>query len=1144
MGVPTDEALVAAEGVQLPAGACAAVGPDGLGCAHIAALYRNARFLRTLSAELPAALLLKTRTVDPLPVMRLLNPGASVWHAAVAGKSTAVARWLAVFADTQADGALKRLAMQPDESGARPVDEAPWRIDVREQGQKFRSSRDIARLERVEGIGLGTQGTLGFGVGGGRGPASLPNGGDTPDDPTETPPTPPEGHDFDGDSILDEDAKPFQVLGFGGSSQLVEYAPEEDFFAGRLAARQAAGEPDGTADRTRIEHWRGAVRTCVEAGDWRATERLAAALVLEADAMDPFRGIWAAEALHLSARAALMLVGDKAEAAKAPLRTADALIEWFQVQLGFWGVEYAHASSTPGRHPDEALRRAFVAVLSLVAGHHLDRGDQAAARPTIERAMGLVEKDQQRARAHLLGLAGRLETLAGQYDAARKVFAEADELRREIFGAQSFEVVANLVNLGVVEELVGAAFEAEGAWREALATTALLDVPGRALLLALLSHNLARLAFSDGDEVGAANLNGVASEATALPGAGPPWLVGRIALTEGDLAKARAERLGAGPQADIARKEAIAAWRLAATAIEQAHGRGHPLFGRVAWRLADTIDDRNERRSLFIEAWVATDGAPEERWPLAWAFSRFEEGEGRVAVAAAIARAGVIALQRIRQGVAAIGKSETNPALERAWLERRIAVYRDATRLALRVGRSADAMAIIGLQEIESHLAFTRSQDFAGTTPALPIAAADKAFVDGPPARAMAASDGALVRERAADIKAHLDDIDARRANRPPAPLSEQAKQARALQSTLRRIGDRVVWLQLIPTATDITAIITTPKRQVTVTHPLPDIDIARLVGRLRESLLLRKAGVEIAAQQLYAAVFQPFAETLGDARIIYVGADGPLRDLPFAALHDGQGWLGARHAFVTASILTLPRLERSPPALDEWRVEGFGVSRASSGFSALPGVPDELGGVIAKDAQASGFPGRVFLDEAFAPEALFETLRAGTTPAVLIASHFKLGATATDSFLLTGGGFKLTVGCMQDCTTACLAACTEPGASFSFQDVHLAVLSACNTAQQTGDAADPARETLSSLTDVAAILGADAVVGTLWPVFDPSTAAFMRRFFGELRERGGHDKALAMQAAAQAMARGEIGEGKWAHPYFWAPFVMMGNAR
>jgi CHAT domain-containing protein len=65
---------------------------------------------------------------------------------------------------------------------------------------------------------------------------------------------------------------------------------------------------------------------------------------------------------------------------------------------------------------------------------------------------------------------------------------------------------------------------------------------------------------------------------------------------------------------------------------------------------------------------------------------------------------------------------------------------------------------------------------------------------------------------------------------------------------------------------------------------------------------------------------------------------------------------------------------------------------------------------------------------------------------------------------------------------------------------------------------------------------GARSVLLTLWDAYDRSTAEFMETFYGHLR--AGATKAQAAQAGMQ-----EVRE-RYRHPFYWAPFTLIGHAR
>ena len=63
---------------------------------------------------------------------------------------------------------------------------------------------------------------------------------------------------------------------------------------------------------------------------------------------------------------------------------------------------------------------------------------------------------------------------------------------------------------------------------------------------------------------------------------------------------------------------------------------------------------------------------------------------------------------------------------------------------------------------------------------------------------------------------------------------------------------------------------------------------------------------------------------------------------------------------------------------------------------------------------------------------------------------------------------------------------------------------------------------------------GASSVLLTLWDVYDESTTDFMRTFYGHLR--AGASKAGALQVGMRELRQ------RYPHPFFWAPFVLVGQ--
>lgn len=104
----------------------------------------------------------------------------------------------------------------------------------------------------------------------------------------------------------------------------------------------------------------------------------------------------------------------------------------------------------------------------------------------------------------------------------------------------------------------------------------------------------------------------------------------------------------------------------------------------------------------------------------------------------------------------------------------------------------------------------------------------------------------------------------------------------------------------------------------------------------------------------------------------------------------------------------------------------------------------------------------------------------------------------------------------------------------FNFHlNASLVTLSAC----QTGRSVIGGGDELLGLMRAFLAAGAASLVATFWTVADHSTAHLMRTFYTQLRQ--GHAKGSALrQAQINLLATPDT-----AHPYFWAPFFLVGDA-
>jgi CHAT domain-containing protein len=98
-------------------------------------------------------------------------------------------------------------------------------------------------------------------------------------------------------------------------------------------------------------------------------------------------------------------------------------------------------------------------------------------------------------------------------------------------------------------------------------------------------------------------------------------------------------------------------------------------------------------------------------------------------------------------------------------------------------------------------------------------------------------------------------------------------------------------------------------------------------------------------------------------------------------------------------------------------------------------------------------------------------------------------------------------------------------------QPVELLVLSACQTAAGDDRAA-------LGLAGVAVKAGARSALATLWFVSDQSTSALVTQVYKALEGSPGLSKARALQLAQVSL----LGDRRYRHPCYWAPYLIIGN--
>jgi len=314
---------------------------------------------------------------------------------------------------------------------------------------------------------------------------------------------------------------------------------------------------------------------------------------------------------------------------------------------------------------------------------------------------------------------------------------------------------------------------------------------------------------------------------------------------------------------------------------------------------------------------------------------------------------------------------------------------------------------------------------------------------------------------------------------------------------------------------------------------------------------------LQATGKQLYDWLIQPLETELETNEIqnLVFSLDRATRYIPMSALFDGEKYLIETYTVSTVLSADLTDVrDRLPPGTEKTSVLAMGLSQAVEGFNSLPNVPDEIDGVVRTNSSDENgvYGGQQFLNAAFDLPTLRRNLRQKQILHLATHGDFSPGR-AEESYLLLGTGDKLAIPDIQ---------------TLNLRDVHLVVLSACETALG-GEGREGVE--INGISYYFLNRGAKAVMASLWLVNDASTSQLMQQFYRNLARGTAAEpmtKAEALRQAQLQMLRGEAfeeeGENRglvavrpaletgeeweesfaegFSHPYYWAPFILIGN--
>lgn len=325
-----------------------------------------------------------------------------------------------------------------------------------------------------------------------------------------------------------------------------------------------------------------------------------------------------------------------------------------------------------------------------------------------------------------------------------------------------------------------------------------------------------------------------------------------------------------------------------------------------------------------------------------------------------------------------------------------------------------------------------------------------------------------------------------------------------------------VVYPIILPDRLEV--ILKLPKRpllhyKTTVTQS----EVEKTLDELRQELVvpitMRKA--QSLSQKVYDWLIRPAEDALAQNQLktlVFV-LDGSLRNIPMAALYDGQQYLVQKYAVALTPGLQL----LAPKSLERGQLRALtgGLTEARQGFSALENVGSEL------EQIHSEVPSTVLLNQGFTNATVQKEISSVPFPVVHLATHGQFSSNKEETFILTWDD-RLDI---DD-----LGSLLRDRDQSQTNAIELLVLSACQTAK--GD-----KRAALGLAGVAIRAGARSTIASLWSIDDKSSAVLMSQFYRELA-RTTVSKAEALRQAQLSLLQNP----EYEHPRHWAAFVLVGN--
>jgi CHAT domain-containing protein/Flp pilus assembly protein TadD len=330
-----------------------------------------------------------------------------------------------------------------------------------------------------------------------------------------------------------------------------------------------------------------------------------------------------------------------------------------------------------------------------------------------------------------------------------------------------------------------------------------------------------------------------------------------------------------------------------------------------------------------------------------------------------------------------------------------------------------------------------------------------------------------------------------------------------------QNIAPDTLVIQPVPLRDKVALFLVTREKLTVIQSDTKAVEFNQLVSQYREQLAdYRNTDTFITGSKLYEILIRPIESQIIDSssKNIAIIATGQLRYVPFETLYDektSQFFLEKYpiHYLTRISVFGAPTASRN----NSLRVMSFANPKPTQ--EPLEGAEKEV------DSISKTFPGS---EKYLGTEATLDIFkkRAALFPILHLATHGCFDPNGCADLDMRANTILFANSQQYPIAEAAL---------LGLENTELITLSACQTAKE----ANADGQEISGLAYVLERAGAKSVIASLWNAEDNTTAAIMIQFYQNLQK--GMTKSEAMRQAKLSNIN--------SHPFFWSPFILIGDA-